>query len=540
MRTICVVLTGLLLGAPAARAGEKALSGNWKLTFFERGAALTPWLVILESKDGKLGGALETAKGIPNSRLDDVRLKGNTLTFTIKLGVRPFGFEFLVPKGEAKALMGSMQVANQVLPAKLAATKDTTIEDFKPPQPPAPLSFEQARELLGKAAENPRAFDGVAVLTRQAKENKATAADMKEWAESLLKAAARYGSRWEREVNLNVAGHLAAVTGDYPAVAEEFARKAVQAVGPKAGAEAQLRVLPILETVLRKAGKAEESKQVARRISKLEEEGYKENLKNLPFTTEQAPARKGNQAVLVELFTGAMCPPCVAADTAFDGLEKTFRPKDVVLLQYHLHIPGPDALTNPDSEARSRYYGDHLQGTPTIFFNGKSKAGGGGPREAAGQKYQEYLGVLKPLLDEKAKAKLTAEAVRKGDKIEITASVSGLEKPGEKVKLRLALVQEWVRYPGGNGLSYHSRVVRALPGGAEGFALAKGPGKHTATVNLGELRKDLQKYLEDMEKLRPFPTSQRPLHFRDLRVVAFVQDDETQQVLQAVEVDVKE
>ena len=66
------------------------------------------------------------------------------------------------------------------------------------------------------------------------------------------------------------------------------------------------------------------------------------------------------------------------------------------------------ALKTPDSEARSRYYRDSLQGTPTIFFNGKSEAGGGGPREAAGQKYKEYLNVLKPLLDAKAKAEVSA------------------------------------------------------------------------------------------------------------------------------------
>ena len=38
------------------------------------------------------------------------------------------------------------------------------------------------------------------------------------------------------------------------------------------------------------------------------------------------------------------------------------------------------------------------------------------------------------------------------------------EKPGEKVRLRLALVEDWVRYKGTNGLQYHHRVVRALPG----------------------------------------------------------------------------
>jgi hypothetical protein len=412
---------------------------------------------------------------------------------------------------------------------------------MKQPKLPAPLNYDAAKGLIGKAGEDPRAFDAGAVLFRQAKANKANAGDVKEWAYTLLKAAAKYGPRWERESTLRLAGQLAAVAGDYPMVAEEFARNALIAIGPKAGADTEMRALSTLETVLQNTGKKDEAKQLAERIAKLEEVGHKQALKDLPFTPQATPAVKGNRAVLVELFTGAMCPPCVAADLACDGLEKTFKPSQVVLLEYHLHIPGPDALTTPASEARSRYYGDSVQGTPTIFFNGKSEAGGGGFREHAEGKYKEYLGVLKPLLDEKAKATIKAEAVRKGDKIEITARVSGLEKPGEKVKLRLALVQEWVRYAGGNGLAYHSRVVRAMPGGPEGFALKNKSGKHSATVDLDEVRQELKKYLEGMAKRRgPFPTATLPLNLRDLRVIAFVQDDESKEVMQAVEVAVKE
>ena len=35
---------------------------------------------------------------------------------------------------------------------------------------------------------------------------------------------------------------------------------------------------------------------------------------------------KSDRAVLVELFTGAQCPPCVAADMAFDALPQTYKP----------------------------------------------------------------------------------------------------------------------------------------------------------------------------------------------------------------------
>ena len=38
---------------------------------------------------------------------------------------------------------------------------------------------------------------------------------------------------------------------------------------------------------------------------------------------------------------------------------------EVVRLQYHLHVPGPDPLTNPDSEARAEFYARFVRSTPT-------------------------------------------------------------------------------------------------------------------------------------------------------------------------------
>src|SRR5262249_35230266 len=104
-----------------------------------------------------------------------------------------------------------------------------------------------------------------------------------------------------------------------------------------------------------------------------------------------------------------------------------------------------------------------------------------------------------------------------------------------RVRLRLALVEPWVRYPGGNGLSYHAHVVRALPGGPNGFALTKDTARETAKVDLTELRQATSKYLDTIDQL----DGQRPFSYRNLRMVAFVQDDTTQEVLHAIEVTVK-
>jgi hypothetical protein len=229
----------------------------------------------------------------------------------------------------------------------------------------------------------------------------------------------------------------------------------------------------------------------------------------------------------------------VAADLAFDAVEKTYRPSEVVLLQYHLHIPGPDPLTNKDTEARQMYYDEQIEGTPTAFFNGKPAAPGGGGLEDAQGKYKEYRAVIDPLLETSAKAKVQANAVRKGNRIDISAEVTDVEQQGDKVRLRLALVEDQVRYTGGNNLRFHHRVVRAMPGGVEGLALKEKSGKQSVTVNLDELRKSLSAYLDAYAERKSFPNDQRPMDFKNLSVVAFVQNDETKEILQAVQVEVR-
>ena len=61
-------------------------------------------------------------------------------------------------------------------------------------------------------------------------------------------------------------------------------------------------------------------------------------------------------------------------------------------------------------------------------------------------------------------------------------------------------------------------------------------------VDLDQLRKDLSTYLTEFEKKDPdnkFPNPQRPLDLKNLRVVAFLQNDATNEVLQAVEVELQ-
>jgi hypothetical protein len=100
------------------------------------------------------------------------------------------------------------------------------------------------------------------------------------------------------------------------------------------------------------------------------------------------------------------------------------------------------------------------------------------------------------------------------------------------------LIEEKVEYVGRNKLRSHHHVVRALPGGVKGMALSEKNTQHAASINLDEVRKDLVKYLDDYGSKKPFPDAKRPLDLKNLKVVAFVQDDATREILQGVQVDI--
>ena len=347
----------------------------------------------------------------------------------------------------------------------------------------------------------PELLQATQILLGQAEEKKARPEEVRSWAEKGFKTAELYGPRLQRETALNYAEALASQEG-YGDIALTYARRAERFLEPADKTSVQRRVLQVLATALKKAGKDQEAKEVEARLAKIPV------IKVIPYAGRKG---KSDQPVLVELFTGAQCPPCVAADLAFDALGQSYKPTEVVLLQYHEHIPGPDPLTNPDTEARLKYYAKEVEGTPTVLFNGRSDAEGGGGLDDAQGKYTEYRDVLDVLLEKPGSAvKLTGSAVRKENTVKITATVSGLEEPGDKVRLRLALVEEQVEYTGQNKISSHHDVVRAMPGGPEGIVLKEKTVTETVTVDLRQgAPRNWKNTRRRWKKRTPFPARSR-------------------------------
>jgi hypothetical protein len=527
-----IAWTFLVFLMPAAVfAADAPPAGVWKIGIYQEGVTQSGWIVELKSKDDQWTATLvATHREFPKAKLENIQVAGDIIRFNFKIENQSLAFEGKIPKEKAGKILGSFASGQGMTPGQL---ESTTLRSFDP--------TEIAKDILASQPDSPAVFEAARDLLQDASKSKAKPEEVRGWADKAFKAAAAFGPRWQREIALRITQSLSRQDA-YAAIAVEYGRRTERLLEPTDDASLQIRVLESLVTALRKSNKAEEAKEFEARLDKLEAKADQEYLKKMPpFQPDPYHGRKNksDRVVLFELFTGAQCPPCVAADLAFDGLTKTYKPEEVVLLQYHVHVPGPDPLTNPDSEARWKYYSDEAEGTPWSFLDGASKAQGGGGVDVSKDRYFDYRDAINPLLEKAARAKLQLSANRQGDKIDIQAEVSDLEKTGEKVRLRFALVEDQVRYVGGNQVRFHHHVVRSMPGGAAGFPLKEKAAKQSASVNLSELRQSLTTYLDEFGKTHAFPNSRRPLDLKDLRVVAFIQDDQTKEVLQAAQVDVK-
>ncbi len=521
VRSMGALLAGLMLvQTGAVRAADEAPAGSWKLTLpYQQGAS---WLLKLKSTDGKWSGTAIPAEKVPDATVQDVTVADGALKFTLKLEQQGVSipFEGAVPTTGDK-LLGSIVLGGKVFPGQL---EKTTLSSFDP--------YDVTKDELAKQPGDADGVRKVLELLSQAGEKKAKPEEVRSWADKAVKWAEAYGPRWQREVTVDVAEILGEQDG-FGAVALQYGRQAERSLDAKKDSPGmQRRVLRVLAAALNKADKKDEAKEVETRLEKIP-----------VVVAPPFPGRKekSDRVVLVELFTGAQCPPCVTADVAFDALQKSYKPSEVVFLEYHLNIPRPDPLTNKDTEDREKYYGKAIEGTPTMFVNGKvgPPPGGRGEDDAQG-KYDEYSALIQPLLEKPAKAQLKAATKVADGKTNLKVDVSDLAETGEDVRLRLAIVEEQVAYKGGNRVPLHHQVVRGFvgEGGANGTSLKEKTGRQVTAIDLEAVRKSLKEYMKSsVDSTGPYFGKEPPVDLKNLRLVAFVQNDETGEILQALQVD---
>src|SRR5262249_49942847 len=112
--------------------------------------------------------------------------------------------------------------------------------------------YDADREFLARSPNDPRVFSTALDLIAQAKEKKAPAKDVQEWADIAMRAAENYGPKWQRDFSLKLVDRLQAQEG-YAAIAVDTVRKLEKSLDVKTPMDVQLGVLTALAGALEAA-----------------------------------------------------------------------------------------------------------------------------------------------------------------------------------------------------------------------------------------------------------------------------------------------
>lgn len=518
-RTLAFILVLSLLtavGLAQNPAAPPAPAGNWKVHLVVPGEESQPsWIVrFAKTGDAWTGAVIATGEGVQTAKLEGLKLAGAKLAFTLKMPNFTLPIEVGLPTEKEPRMLGTATVGEKKNPVLLESTKLTALDDFA-----------RAQEVFARPVTDRATYKAALVLLALATEKRAKAEAVKVWAERAAKATEAFGQ--DRIEALAVLAEYLAEQDAHAALAVDYATRAEALIGADAPPVVTKRVLRVLARALDRAGKEVEAKAVRARNEKID------LIRLQPYTG------KAKGVVLVEVFTCAQQPACVASDLAAAALAKTYTgDAQVVVLSQHINQPGMDPLTNPATEERERYYRPRV--TPTVLLNGAPGPAGGGSLDAAQAKYDAYVTAVNPVLEKGGvRPQLTVKATRKGDVLDIEATVRDVAMPGEDVRLRLALVEQVVEYTGANGLPRHTSVVRDYPGSPAGLAIPEKSYSRNVSVDVSELRRRLRANLEKTNETTPFPSKVWPLELKKLRVVAFVQNDKTRAVLAVAAVEVK-
>jgi tetratricopeptide (TPR) repeat protein len=263
------------------------------------------------------------------------------------------------------------------------------------------------------------------------------------------------------------------------------------------------------------------------------DDAYRSRYANPIHVTPYAGPPSNGRASLLEMFTGAGCPPCAGADLAVDAVRERYSPRDLVVLMHHVHIPRPDPMTNVDTVARSAFYA--VQAAPTFVVDGIGMQPGGSSREDAERPFGQLTAAIEEALKEPPHARIALALSVSGRTVRVRADVTDVDGPREELMLRLALVERELTYGGENGIRFHPMVVRSLLD----RPLASASGPIDAAFDLDHIAAGLRNYLDGYQRRNdrfgPIAFLAKPtaVDVANVGVVAFVQRDADRRVLQS-------
>jgi hypothetical protein len=258
---------------------------------------------------------------------------------------------------------------------------------------------------------------------------------------------------------------------------------------------------------------------------------YETRLRSIATDKLTREVTGSTRVVLCELFTGATGGPSVAADAALAALEGASSKSEVIVVRYHVNVPAADPLANDENQERFKMYNGAT--TPLLLVDGRFLPAIAGGISETPVVYRRLRSTVETAL--KDKIDLSLEMSVKADKgqIAIAVKAQGLKTFPSNTRLQIVLAEDKVEFAASNGIRFHEMLARSMPGGVAGVAPVQGVLSFKGEVDISKLKRQLARQLAKAEMEAEAPFDAKPLELQSLHLVAYIQNGETGEVLQA-------
>lgn len=235
----------------------------------------------------------------------------------------------------------------------------------------------------------------------------------------------------------------------------------------------------------------------------------------LLFLAVFSAAAQTDRVVLIEEFVETACSACAQYDSAFQALTKANEDK-IAVINFHCHYSlDPFYTFNKSCDKRMELYG--FSGFPSAMMNGMEPSKGSSHLSYVKQPNIDRLYNQKPLLEFKIKSSSAG-----GDSAHtayIKVNIKALEDvPGKDLRVYVVVTENNINYEkrygakSVNGINEFNHIMRAMLPSSEGTVVGAMQKGMTAYVNV------------------TFTNDDKEINYEEVRIVAFVQDNETKEV----------